>query len=253
MNWRDDSTATNVSLLAKWAYGAIRPIVRLLRSAGVSQAVILESVKRAGAQHDGDKPKGRLGSGTRYQSVVALGVVTGTWARSPEWTDESGVARELSLRKDDPKGFSALVRSADPHLNADAVLKELQQLNIVTVAANASNVRLLRHTVTHAGDETFSVEPILRDLQRFAETLEHNVFHKDDGGPRRMQMSAARLSIDPARFADFERFAARNGQVYLDSADDRLNSASPIGEGAGASYGVGVFVFFEEPAKVKPD
>jgi hypothetical protein len=253
MNWRDDSTATNVSLLTKWAYGAIRPIIRLLRSAGVSQAVILESVKRASAQHDGDKPKGRLGSGTRYQSVLALGVVTGTWARSPEWTDESGVARELSLRKDDPKGFAALVRSADPHLNAAAVLKELQQLNIVTVAANASHVRLLRHTVTHAGDETFSVEPILRDLQRFAETLEHNVFHKDDGGPRRMQMSAARLSIDPARFAEFERFAARNGQVYLDSADDRLNSAAPIGEGAGASYGVGVFVFFEEPAKLKPD
>jgi hypothetical protein len=57
MNWRDDSTATNVSLLSKWAYGAIRPIVRLLRSAGVSQTVILESVKRASAQHDGDEPR----------------------------------------------------------------------------------------------------------------------------------------------------------------------------------------------------
>jgi hypothetical protein len=248
MNWRDDCTATNVSLLTKWAYGAIRPIVRLLRSAGVSQAVILDSVKRASVQHDGDKPMGRLGSGTRYQSVVALGVVTGAWARSPEWTDESGVARELSLHKDDPKGFLALVRSVDPQLNAAAALKELRRLNIVGVAANASHVRLLGQTATQVGDESFSVEPILRDLQRFAETLEHNVFHKGDGGPRRMQMTSARLSIDPARFADFERFAARNGQVYLDSADDRLNSASPVGEGAGASYCVGVFVFFEEPA-----
>jgi hypothetical protein len=253
MNWRDDSTATNVSLLSKWAYGAIRPIVRLLRSAGVSQAVILESVKRASAQHDDDKPKGRLGSGTRYQSVHALSVVTGTWARSPDWTDESGVARELSLRKDDPKGFSALVGSVGPHLNAGAVLKELQQLSIVSVTANASHVRLLRHHVAHAGVETFSVEPVLRDLQRFAETLEHNVFHKGDGGPRRMQMTAARLSIDPARFADFERFAARNGQVYLDSADDRLNATPEVVQAAGAGYGVGVFVFFEEPAKAKPD
>jgi hypothetical protein len=253
MTWQDDSTATNVSLLTKWAYGAIRPIVRLLRSAGVSQAVILESVKRASAQHDGDKPKGRLGSGTRYQSVLALGVVTGTWARSPNWTDESGVARELSLRKDDPKGFSALVRSVGPHLNAAAVLKELQQLNSVSVAANASRVRLLRHTVAHAGDDTFSVEPILRDLQRFAETLEHNVFQKAEDGVRRMQMTAGRLSIDAEKFADFARFAARNGQVFLDSADDRLNSASPIGGGSGASYGVGVFVFFEEAPNVKPD
>jgi hypothetical protein len=253
MNWRDDSTATNVSLLAKWAYGAIRPIVRLLRSAGVSQTVILESVKRASAQHDGDKLKGRLGSGTRYQSVLALGVVTGTWARSPDWTDESGVARELSLRKDDPRGFSALVRSVDPHLNAAAALKELQQLNMVTVAANASHVRLLQHTVVHAGDNTFSVEPILRDLQRFAETLEHNVFHKGEDGVRRMQMTAGRLSIDPSKFADFARFAARNAQVFLDSADDRLNATAEVARAAGAGYGVGVFVFFEEPAKVKPE
>jgi hypothetical protein len=253
MNWQDDSTATNVSLLTKWAYGAIRPVIRLLRSAGVSQAVIIESVKRAGAQHDGDKTKGRLGSGTRYQSVLALGVVTGTWARSPDWTDESGVARELSLRKDDPTGFSALVRSVDPHLNPAAVLKELQQLKIVSVSVNVSRVRLLRHTVTHAGDETFSVEPILRDLQRFAETLEHNVFHKGDAAPRRMQLTAARLSVDPARFADFERFVARNGQVFLDSADDRLNATPEVVQATGAGYGVGVFVFFEEPANVKSD
>ena len=253
MNWQDDSTATNVSLLAKWAYGAIRPVVRLLRSGGVSQAVILECVKRASAQHDGDKPKGRLGSGTRYQSVLALSVVTGTWARSPEWTDQSGVARELSLRKDDPKGFSALVHSVDSHLNAAAVLKELQQLKLISVDANASHVRLLRHQVKHVGDETFSAESVLRDLQRFAETLEHNVFRNGDGGPRRMQMTAARLSIDPARFADFERFAARNGQVFLDSADDRLNATPEVVQAAGAGYGVGVFVFFEEPPNVKLD
>lgn len=179
--------------------------------------------------------------------------MTGTWARSLEWTDESGVARELFLRKDAPMGFSALVRSADPHLYPAAVLKELQQLDIISVAANASHVRLLRHTATHAGDDTFSVEVILRDLQRFAETLEHNVFHNGDGGPRRMQMTAARLSIDPARFADFERFAARNGQVFLDSADDRLNATPEVVQAAGAGYGVGVFVFFEEPPNVKPE
>ena len=62
--------------------------------------------------------------------------MTGAWARSPEWTDESGVARKLSLCKDDPKGFSALVHSVDPHLNAAAVLKELQQLKSVSYAAN---------------------------------------------------------------------------------------------------------------------
>src|ERR1700688_2983577 len=123
MNWRDDSTATNVSLLSKWVYGVLRPIVRILRSAGVSEASLVEGVKRASAQHDGDAKKGRLGSGSRYETLLTLAPVTGAWARSSAWTDDSGHVRELSLRKEDPKGFAALVHSVDPRLNAPAVLK----------------------------------------------------------------------------------------------------------------------------------
>jgi hypothetical protein len=247
MAWQNDSTATNVSLLSKWAYAALRPVVRILQSAGVTQAVILSGVKRAYAEHEKDKPKGRLGSGTRHQSIFAMAAVTAAWARSPAWTDESGHARELSLRRDDPKGFAALVRSVNPKLDAAATLKELHQMKVVTAVTNGTHIRLLRHSLPHAGEETFAVEPVLRDLQRFAETIEYNVFHKHEGGPRRMQIVASRLSIDPAKFEDFARFAARNGQVFLDSADDRLNATSAIAEGGGANYGVGVFVFFEKP------
>jgi hypothetical protein len=245
MNWQDDSTATNVSLLSKWVYGVLRPIVRILRSAGASEATILEGVKRASAQHDGDAQLGRLGSGSRYETLIALGSVTGAWARSPAWTDESGHARELSLRKEDPKGFAALVHSVDPRLHAPAVLKELQRMDVVRILANATAVRLLRHSVLNVSDETFSVEPVLRDLQRFAETLEYHVFRDRSIASGLMQISASRLSIDPAKFDDFCRFVARNGQMLLDSADDRLNSYREIEQGAGANYGVGVYVFCE--------
>ncbi len=245
MNWRDDSTATNLSLLSKWVYGVLRPIVRILRSAGVSEASIIEGVKRANAQHDGDAKLGRLGSGSRYESLLALGSITGAWARSSAWTDDSGHARELSLRKEDPKGFAALVRSIDPRLNAPAVLTELQSMNVVRILGNATTVRLLRHSVLNTNEDTFSVEPVLRDLQRFAETLEYHVFRDRHIASGQMQISAARLSIDPAKFDDFCRFVARNGQMLLDSADDRLNSYQEVADGAGANYGVGVFVFFE--------
>jgi hypothetical protein len=246
MNWRDDSTATNVSLLSQWVYGALRPIVRILRSAGISEASLLEGVKRASAQHDGDAKKGRLGSGSRYESLLALSAVTGAWARSSTWTDGSGHARELSLRKEDAKGFAALVRSVDPRLNAPAVLKELQSMEVVRVLANATGVRLLRDSVLPISEETFSVEPVLRDLQRFAETLERQVFRDPGIASGQMQITAARLSIDPTQFDDFCRFVTRNGQMLLDSADDRLNSYREVADGAGANYGVGVFVFFED-------
>ena len=253
MNWRDDSTATNVSLLSKWVYGVLRPMVRILRSAGVSEASLLEGVKRASAQHDGDAKKGRLGSGSRYESLLALGSVTGAWARSAAWTDASGHARDLSLRKEDPRGFAALVRSVDPSLDAAAVLKELQSMEVVRILANAAAVRLLRHSVLNTSEETFSVEPVLRDLQRFAETLEHHVFRdrRIESGP--MQIATARLSIDPAKFDDFCRFVTRNGQMLLDSADDRLNSYREVADGAGANYGVGVFVFLEDAPASQSD
>jgi hypothetical protein len=253
MNWRDDSTAMNVSLLSRWMYGVIRPVVRILRSAGVSEASLLESVRRASAQHDGDAIKGRLGSGSRYESLLALGSVTGAWARSSAWTDDSGHARELSLHSEDPKGFAGLVRSVDPHLNAPAVLKELQSMAVVRVLANSKGVRLLRHSVLNTSEETFSVEPVLRDLQRFAETLEHHAFRDRSIGSGRLQITAARLSIDPSKFDDFCRFVTRNGQMLIDSADDRLNSYREVPDGAGPNYGVGLFVFFEDVPAGQPD
>jgi hypothetical protein len=246
MNWRDDSTATNVSLLSQWVYGVLRPIVRILRSAGVSEASLVDGVKRASAQHDGDAKKGRLGSGSRYETLLTLASVTGAWARSSAWTDNAGHARELSLLKGDPKGFAALVHSVDPRLNAPAVLKELQSMEVVGILPNATSVRLVRHSVLNTNEETFSVEPVLRDLQRFAESLEHHVFrdHSIVSGP--MQSTAARMSIDPAKFDDFCRFVSRNGQMLLDSADDRLKSYREVADGAGSNYGVGIFVFFED-------
>jgi hypothetical protein len=266
MNWRHDSTITNTSLLSEWVYGVLRPIVRIMRSAGVTEASLLECVKRATAQHDGDAKKGRLGSGSRYESRLALRSVTGAWARSSAWTDESGHARELSLRKEDPKGFAALVRSVDPGLNAPAVLKDLQSMEVIKILPNAKGVRLLRDSVVNTTEvrslrdsdlsnsqETFSVEPVLRDLQRFAETLEHKVFPEGSIASGQMQVTAARLSIDPTRFDDFCRFVTRNCQTLLDSADDRLSSYREVPNGGGANYGVGVFVFFEDGVASQPD
>ncbi len=245
MNWQDDSTVTNVSLLSEWAYGVIRPIVRILMAAGVSPANLIASVKRASLEHDADTKKGGLGSGSRYESRLALRLVTAAWVRSSAWTDDSGQPRELALRKDDPTGFVALVRSVDPDLNPAAVLKELQSMDAVRILARERAVRLLRQSVVNVMEDTFSVEPVLRDLQRFAETVEHEVFRDRRIASGHMQITAVRLSIDPAKFDDFCRFVMRNGQMLLDSADDRLNSYREVTDGAGANYGVGVYVFLE--------
>jgi hypothetical protein len=250
MNWRHDSTVTNASLLSEWVYNVIRPIVRIMKSAGVSEASMLESVKRANREHDGDAQRGRLGSGSRYESLLALASVTAAWARSSTWTDGAGQPRDLPLRNDDPRGFVELVRSVDPRLDPAAVIKELQSMDVVRILDGRNSARLVRHSVVNMSQDTFSVEPVLRDLQRFAETHEHRVFCDPRSASGQMSMTAARLSIDPAKFEDFCRFVTRNGQMLLDSADDRLNSYAEIADGGGANFGVGVFVFLENPAFV---
>ncbi len=249
MNWREDSTATNISLLSGWAYGVVRPIGRILHSAGIAEAAALGSIRKAYEACDHERPKGHAGSGSRYQSVLALSSITGAWARSPEWTDENGLARELSLSRDEPSGFVALVRSIDPHLHAPAALKALEHMNAVHLTQGGQSVRLLRHTVVHSLDDTFSVEPVLLDLQRFAETIEHNLFRNRKTDDARTQLTAIRLSLDPSHFADFARCAKRLGQAFLDSADDCLTSY-PVNPD-GAAFGAGVFVFFE-PSSGRP-
>lgn len=243
MTWREDSTATNLSLLSQWAHRVIRPVSRILHAAGVAEPAALAAVRRAYESHDHEQRKGHAGSGSRYQSVLALGSITGAWARSPEWTDQNGVARELSISHADPVGFGALVRSIDPHLDAPAALQALQQMDAVLVTRGGRHVKLLRHTVVHSLDDSFSIEPVLLDLQRFAETLEHNVFRNRGRVDALTQLGAIRFSLDPADFPDFARHAKRLAQAFLDSADDRLTSYAVTP--AGTAFGTGAFVFFE--------
>jgi hypothetical protein len=244
MTWRDDSTAINVSLLSTWADSVLRPLVRILRSAGVSLKVILHTTSRAYAEYSLEAPRGHLGAGSRYATILALGSITGAWARSPAWTDEGGLPRELALNPNDPRGFHALVKSVEPHFDGTCALRELERLNVVRLIDSSTRIRLLRHTIVHLNEDTFYVEAVLADLRRFAETIEHNLFRNQQTAEARTQVTAIRLSMDGAHFPEFERFAKRLGQAFLDSADDFLTSYPDSRNGV--TFGTGFFVHFDD-------
>lgn len=243
----DDSTTTNTSLLCLWAYRVLRPIVRVLRSAGVSEGQMIECIQRASTEHSGDAVNGQLGSGTRRDTLSALAEVTALWARSPQWTDATGRPRELSLRTDDPQGFGALMQASQPQLSPRLALEQLAELKVVRLVRNDQCARLLTHVLAHTteGAGAFPVEATLADLRRHAETIEHNVF-RSPGDISRMQMIASRLSLDPARFEDFMRFVRRTGQSFLESADDMLATYVTQPHDHSAQFGVGVYVFCDD-------
>lgn len=242
----DDTTATNTSLLLSWAYAVVRPIVRVLRAAGLTEAQITGCVAEAVRQHTADQTRGHLGSGTRRDTLTALAEITALWARSPDWTDSAGRPRELSLRPGDPKGFAALVHTAEPRLSATEALAQLRRHEVVRLAPNAQSVRLVTHVLLQPMGSGFAVEATLKDLRRFAETLEHNIFARAAGQPGRMQRMASRMALNPARFQDFERFVMRNGQIFLESADDILGTYVAREGRGGAGFGVGLFVYQDD-------
>jgi hypothetical protein len=141
------------------------------------------------------------------------------------------------LRVDDKKGFTALVRDAGRGLSPAAALEELKSLGVVRLVRNDEFVRLLTPVIIHR-----SLDAILEDLRRFAETIEHNLFRPRNTAAR-MQAMASRLSLDPGRFEDFARFIRRFGENFLESADDALGAYVTHQRDRGAQFGVGVFVF----------
>ena len=207
---------------------------------------MIECIQQAAEEHSGDTICGRLGSDTRRDALAALAEVTAAWARSSEWTDSIGQPRELSLHADDPKGFAALVRHAQPELSPAAALEQLKRLEVVRLVRNDESVRLLTPVIIHHALDTH-----LESLRRFAETLEHNIFRPRNAAAR-MQLVASRLSLDPARFEDFAKFIRRTGQSFLESAYDALGAYVTDQRDRGTPFGVGVFVFCDrasdEPA-----
>ena len=246
----DDTTETNTPLLSSWAYRVLRPIIRVLRSAGVSQAQMIQCIQQAAEEHSGDTVCGRLRSDTRRDTIATLLEVTTAWARSPEWTDGNGRPRELSLRVDDPKGFAALVRDVEPELSPATALEQLESLDVVRLIRNDEFVRLLTPVIIHR-----ALDAALEDLRRFTETLEHNLFRSRNAASR-MQVVASRLSLDPARFEDFARFIRPTGESFLDSADDALGAYVTDQRDQGVQFGIGVFVFCDsasdEPTICRP-
>ena len=233
----EETTATGTPLLSSWAYRVLRPIIRVLHSAGVSQAQMIACIQQATEEHSADPVCGRLESDTRRDAIAALLEVTTAWARLSEWTDESGQPRELSLRVDDTKGFAALVRDAGGGLSPAAALKELKSLGVARLVRNDEFVHLLTPVIIHR-----SLDAILEDLRRFAETIEHNLFRPRNTAAR-MQAVASRLSLDPGRFEDFARFIRRFGENLLETADDALGAYVTDHRDRAAQFGVGVFVF----------
>jgi len=233
--------------LSRWAFAVLRPIVRLLRAAGVTEEVIRAQVTRALALHRQDTIRGRLDAPMSQERVRGLSDLLGRWSRSPDWAGPDGMPRDLALTEDEPKGFPALVATLKPAMPTIEALELLERFGAVARVAEGLRVRLLSAVLLHTSEEGFAAEPVLTDLRRFARTIEYNVFEKAANGPGRFQMSTLRSNVDPGRSDEFGRYVRRNSGVMLAAADDELARYENPDVEQPECFGVGVFMFRDDP------
>jgi hypothetical protein len=98
--------------------------------------------------------------------------------------------------------------------------------------------------------KSFLAAPLLNEIRKFAETLEHNVCNSPGPYKGRMQRSAHSTTLDPEQFTEVQRFVRLSGQTFLEGVHEKLASCSlPRGHKRGLEYGVGVYVFVDRTAK----
>ena len=87
------------SPLSRWAFGVLRPVVRLLRAAGLTEETIHAQVNRALALHRQDTVRGRIDAPMSQERVRALSNLLAAWSRTPDWAGTDGMPRDPPLSR----------------------------------------------------------------------------------------------------------------------------------------------------------
>jgi Family of unknown function (DUF6502) len=230
------------------AFDVLRPLIHLLRAAGIPEDALRAGSERALRLYGRTPARGVwVGSGVFSQLTEVLTV----WARNPAFIDEKGAPRRLSLRAG-PGSFAALVRQAGGSVGARRALLHLLALGAIRRCDGGRSVRLVSKVLVGVMGGRFLVAPMLDAVRRFSETVEHNLCERPGATGGRLHRWAGSPSLDPRQLHEMQRFVRSSGQTFLDAVDEKLSACAVPARsqraGKKLTYGVGVYVFMDEPA-----
>lgn len=233
-------------------FNVLRPVVRILRVSGFAEEEIRSVVARACKLYARTPARGiwldqTHGLGLDQSRITELMNLLRVWSQDPEFVDENGQPKRLSL--DAGAGsFRALLRRAKCSHASRRTLEQLQSLGSVQLCNQGKRVRLLSNVLIVVVGNRFVVAPSIDSIRRFAETIEHNLCGGTRPGEGRIHRWAACDALDPAQVEEIQRFVRSNGQTFLEALDEKLiSSARTKGRRRGISYGVGLYVFSDTP------
>jgi hypothetical protein len=235
-------------------FNVMRPVVRILRVSGFTEEEILSVVGHACKLYARSPARGiwldqTHGLGLDQERITELMNLLRVWSQDPEFVDETGQPKRLSL-ENSAGSFRALLRRAKCSLTAQRTLQQLQALGSVQLCDRGRKARLLSNVLIVVVGNRFVVAPSIDSIRRFAETIEHNLCEGSRPGEGRIHRWAACDTLNPAQIDEIQRFVRSNGQTFLEALDEKLiTSALPRGRRRGIPYGVGLYVFSDEPRR----
>ena len=227
-------------------YDVLRPIVRVLKASGIEERTIQSAVRKA----YGSKTAGPVrGIWLDHSKFVSLADAVTVWARDPEFIDEAGAPMKLTLGPG-RHSLSALLKRAHVTLRPEHALRDLEALGSVKVCEGGRQVRLVSHVLLTVSGKRFLAAPMINEIRRFAETVEHNLCESPGPMEGRMHRWAQCDTLDSRQFTEVQRFVRLSGQSFLDAVDEKLSSCiAKRHEKRRVLYGVGIYVFVDRAKK----
>ena len=222
-------------------FEVMRPIVRILRACGVGELTIRSAVDSACHQYAHN-----LDRGVRLEHVpfAKLAEIVMVWARDPEFIDDTGLPMKLRMTGS-TRSFESLLKKVGISTQASSVLDQLEMLGSAQRCGN--RVRLVSNVLLSVKGNQFVAGPLLDSIREFLETIEHNLHARPGSLEGRMHRLASCASLDPAQFAEVQRFVRVGGQAFLEALDEKLESCKSK-NGRGLYYGAGIYVVVQRPA-----
>lgn len=241
-------TAERVEL----AYRTLRPVLRLLQASGLSAAELRSMTALALRTHSGEPTPGSWTSGDFEGLLGPAAQVASAWRNGVRWLDAEGEPRRLTLGRGGRGSFAELVQEAAPGADPRRIRDEL--VGTATVRRlPRGELRLVGRAVVFADGSGFSAPGVLTHLRRFIEMLEHNVLDCRDPADGMLERAVHAADLDPARFAEFNRFIRRQLEAFLLAGDATLREYRVREPSAPRStYGFGVYAFHDSPPARAP-
>ena len=177
------------------------------------------------------------------------------WTSDPRFSGPYGAVRNLFLREPTQSGeqegsFAALTNSVDPQIDPAEAADLLVDAGCATwVDANRQVLRFEKVTFI-SGHESASDQHFqhsMRMLAGAARTTAANLKASDRSGRLLYRAVVADNPLGPAEAKALFEYAESNFGQALSQADQFISALPPAAGERGRQYGIGVFVFEDEP------